>query len=78
VACDAAASCPTWDAFLQRIMNGNQNLISFLQRAVGYALTGVIREHVLPILWGDRPQRQKYLPEHAEGSPWSLCDEGPL
>lgn len=29
-----------------------RRLIDFLQRAVGYALTGVIREHVLLILWG--------------------------
>ena len=43
---------PRWDAFLQRIMDGNKNLSSFLQRAIGYALTGVIREHVLLILWG--------------------------
>lgn len=52
VAYDPAAPCPTWDAFLHRIMAGNQALISFLQRAVGYAITGVIREHVLLILWG--------------------------
>jgi phage/plasmid primase, P4 family, C-terminal domain len=52
VAYDEAALCPTWDAFLQRIMNGNPHLIDFLQRAIGYALTGVIWEHVLLILWG--------------------------
>jgi putative DNA primase/helicase len=52
VAFDPQAQCPTWEAFLDRIMAGNQNLIGFLQRAVGYALTGVIREHVLFILWG--------------------------
>jgi putative DNA primase/helicase len=52
VAYDTRAVCPTWERFLARIMDGNANLISFLQRAVGYALTGVIREHVLLILWG--------------------------
>jgi putative DNA primase/helicase len=52
VAYDPAAVCPTWERFLHRIMAGNQNLITFLQRAIGYALTGVIREHVLLILWG--------------------------
>jgi P4 family phage/plasmid primase-like protien len=52
VAYDSTAQCPIWDAFLNRIMAGNQNVISFLQRAMGYALTGVIREHVLLILWG--------------------------
>jgi putative DNA primase/helicase len=52
VAYDARATCPTWQRFLDRIMAGNQNLIAFLQRAIGYALTGAIREHVLLILWG--------------------------
>ena len=52
VAYDPAAPCPTWDAFLDRIMAGTQALISFLQRALGYALTGAVREHVLLILWG--------------------------
>ena len=52
VSYDATASCPTWHAFLDRIMAKNQNLLTFLQRAIGYALTGVIREHVLLILWG--------------------------
>jgi putative DNA primase/helicase len=49
---DPEATCPQWDAFLARIMAGNQSLISFLQRAVGYALTGDVREHVMLILWG--------------------------
>jgi putative DNA primase/helicase len=48
---DPNAKCPTWDAFLSCIMGDNQALIGFLQRAIGYSLTGVIREHVLIILW---------------------------
>jgi putative DNA primase/helicase len=49
---DPTATCPTWDAFLRTIQADNDVMISFLQRAVGYALTGVVREHILPILWG--------------------------
>jgi putative DNA primase/helicase len=52
VAYEATARCVMWKTFLDRIMAGNQSLIAFLQRAIGYALTGVIREHVLLILWG--------------------------
>jgi len=33
-------------------MGGNENLINFLQRAIGSSLTGVIREHALFILYG--------------------------
>jgi putative DNA primase/helicase len=49
---DKDATCPKWNAFLSRVMAGNTSLIRWLQKAVGYALTGVIREHILIILWG--------------------------
>jgi putative DNA primase/helicase len=49
---DPAASCPTWLSFLDRIVAGNDNLIGYLQRAVGYALTGDISEHVLFLFYG--------------------------
>jgi len=49
---DAAATCPTWERFLERIMDGNPSLISFLQRAVGYSLTGLTIERVLLLLYG--------------------------
>jgi putative DNA primase/helicase len=41
-----------WAKFLERIMNGNGELISFLQRAVGYSLTGSTREQCLFMLYG--------------------------
>ncbi len=50
---DPAASCPTFDAFLTRIMDGNEGLIRFIQRAAGYALTGDTSERVLFILHGE-------------------------
>lgn len=49
---DPQAGCPTFEAFLDRIMGGNTGLIEYLQRAIGYALTGVIREHVLHVFYG--------------------------
>jgi len=49
---DPQATCPLWLAFLDRIMDGNANLISFLQRAVGYSLTGDTSEQVLFFLYG--------------------------
>jgi putative DNA primase/helicase len=44
---DVTAKCPTWLAFLDRIMGRNGAMISFLQRAAGYSLSGDITEHVL-------------------------------
>jgi putative DNA primase/helicase len=36
---------PLWSAFLGRIMAGDEDLISYLQRFLGYCLTGSIEEH---------------------------------
>ncbi len=49
---DPTAVCPEWEKFLDRIMAGNGRLIDYLQRAIGYTLTGTIREHVLHVLYG--------------------------
>jgi putative DNA primase/helicase len=50
---DARATCPTWDRFLATVTGGDVDLVSYLQRAVGYTLTGSVREHVLLFLYGD-------------------------
>lgn len=52
VAYDPTATAPTWDAFLDRSMGGRPELVEFLQRVVGYALTGDVREHVLAFFFG--------------------------
>ncbi len=52
VAYNPDASCSQWLAFLVRIMAGNADLIGFLQRAVGYSLTGNVSEQVLFFLHG--------------------------
>lgn len=49
---DPDATCPLFKNFLRQILKENRELISFLQRAVGYALTGSTIEQVLFILWG--------------------------
>ena len=40
-------ACPLWLAFLDKITGGNVELQEFLQRVVGYSLTGSTREHAL-------------------------------
>lgn len=52
VAYDPAAACPTFEAFLDRIFRGRCSLISYVQRAIGYSLTGLTTEQVLLLCWG--------------------------
>ena len=49
---DPGARCPTWLAFLDTIMAGNRDMIDFLQRAIGYSLTGLVSEQVLFFAYG--------------------------
>lgn len=44
--------CPKWTAFISRIMGGSDSLIKFLQRAVGYSLTGSTQEQCFFLLHG--------------------------
>ena len=52
VTLDPAATCPIWDAFLDRIFDGDAELVGYVQRLVGYTITGVTEEHILPFLHG--------------------------
>lgn len=45
-------NCPFFMAFLQRIFTGDRALIAFMQRMIGYALTGSTREHARFLLHG--------------------------
>jgi len=44
--------CPQWDKFLARITNDDTELQDFLQRFLGYCLTGITREHVMAFGYG--------------------------
>jgi putative DNA primase/helicase len=44
--------CPLWLSFLWRIMSGDEAMIKFIQRMLGYSLTGVTSEHAMFFLYG--------------------------
>ncbi len=52
VAYDPDAECPVWLSFLDTIFASNAELIGYMQRLIGYALTGDTSEHILPFLFG--------------------------
>lgn len=52
VAYDPDATCPRFLEWLHQIMLGRHDLVTFLQRAMGYSLTGNISERLVFILHG--------------------------
>lgn len=49
---DPNAKCPNFEKALSQMMNGRKNLTDFIQRAVGYSLSGDISEQCFFILHG--------------------------
>jgi P4 family phage/plasmid primase-like protien len=47
-----SASCPSWLAFLDQATGSDVEVIAFLQRWLGYCLTGITREHSLLFVYG--------------------------
>jgi P4 family phage/plasmid primase-like protien len=52
VAYDPEAPCPRWRQFVNEITGDHRELAAFLQRAIGYSLTGITTEQVLFLLYG--------------------------
>jgi len=49
---DPEAKCPRWQKFLAEVFEPHADLISFVQRATGYSLTGDVREECFFLLAG--------------------------
>jgi putative DNA primase/helicase len=47
-----AADCPLWMNFLNRTFAGDQSMIGYVQRMLGYCLTGITREHAMFFCYG--------------------------
>lgn len=47
-------AAPRWEEFLHQTFDGNQDLIHFMQKLVGYSLTGTMDEQVMTILHGEK------------------------
>lgn len=45
--------CPRWEEFMLEIFNNDLDLIHYIQKAVGYSLTGSTREQSMFILFGN-------------------------
>lgn len=49
---DPSAACPEWEKFLRQIFDDQDELIAYVQRLMGYCLTGDVSTHLLAVFWG--------------------------
>ena len=56
---DPAATCPRWLTFLDEVFEGDQERIRYLQKAIGYAMTGDTRLECMFILYGPTSRNGK-------------------
>ncbi len=52
IAFDPDATCPRWERFLDEVFCNDDDLINYIWRAIGYSLTGDIREQCLFLCHG--------------------------
>lgn len=81
---DKAATAPRWEQFLWEVFAGDQELIDYVQRAVGYSLTGDTSEHVLFLCHGSGANGKSVfleiltllLGDYAANTPFDTFDAG--
>lgn len=56
---DPAARCERWEQFIDEVMQGDAEKAAFLQKAMGYALTGDTRFECFFILYGPKSRNGK-------------------
>ncbi len=64
VAYEAGAKCPNWLRFLDEIFQGDQSLVEYIQRAVGYCLSGLTTEQKFFICYGNGRNGKSTLLKH--------------
>jgi putative DNA primase/helicase len=52
VSYDPHAECPTWERVMAEVFNKDNDMISYVKRAIGYSITGLTTEQVIFIMHG--------------------------
>lgn len=60
---DAKAQCPTFGRFIEQIMCDREELVMYLQRALGYCLSGSVKEQVWHLAVGEGENGKSTLME---------------
>ena len=56
---DPSATCPRWDSFMDEVFEGDKERIRYLQKAIGYAMSGDTRLECMFILYGPTSRNGK-------------------
>lgn len=56
---DEAATCPTWEAFLQEVFASDTAMVAFIQRGLGSSLTSIVQDRALFFLYGEQGHNGK-------------------
>lgn len=49
IAFDRDAACPRWETFVEEVFDGDEQLVDYVRRAIGYSLTGETSEQLLRV-----------------------------
>jgi putative DNA primase/helicase len=50
---DPEAKAPMWEKFISEIFDGDEKLMEYIQKSIGYSLLGTVSEKCLFFCWGD-------------------------
>lgn len=86
VAYDVGADCPRWDQFVQEIFEGDDALIAYVRRALGYSITGSTKEQVMFFCFGQGANGKSVLfstirnllGDYAYSAPASMFQRNPM
>ena len=56
---DIDEPAPLWEHFLKGMFDGNDDLVAYTQRLLGYGITGSTRDHILAVFWGPHGRNGK-------------------
>jgi putative DNA primase/helicase len=71
-------SCPRWREFLKRVTDGDSDLEGFLQRMIGYCLTGQTGEECLFFLYGTGANGKSKFLSAIKGAMGNYCQAAPI
>ncbi len=74
---DPEAKCPLFEKFLKEIFDGDQSLIRYVQRWLGYCLSGDITHQLLPIFHGEGQNGKNVLLDTVSAAMGDYAGEAP-